>query len=231
MKKIAVYFSGRCNAYEYCLNNLKNTFYDNYDVDFFWSIDEEKETSYYSEFAKILKPKDTNYHIVDKKLVNVPISSQETRQRNTLSMFYHNYRCTQMIEEYMKKNNVDYYAIVRFRAEVETKDQFVIADNLIENTIYIPHGYNYRGISDRIAYGTFGSMKKYGELFMNIANYIFARHALFNPEYLLMFHINTNDMNLMRFKYDFILHPKRHKIKQSYQESQFISSSPQKKED
>jgi hypothetical protein len=220
-KKIAVYFSGRCNAYDLCLENLKNTFYNYYDIDFFWSIDEDEETPYYAKFKQIMKPKDTNYHRVDKKIVDVVISSLETRQRNTLSMFYHNYRCTQMIENYKTKNNINYYAIVRFRAEIISDNNFILQDNLLDNTIYIPNGYNYRGVSDRIAYGTFNSMKIYGELFIYIANYVFSRYAIYNPEYLVMFHINDKNMNLIRFPYDFKLHPLRHKVKQTLEETQF----------
>lgn len=219
-KRIAVYFSGRCNGYEYCTEKLKKNFYDHFNVDFFWSIDEEEETPYYAELRKLLKPVGVFFAKVDKKVIDVPLSSQETRQRNTLSMFFHNYKCTLMINDYAEKHDINYHAVVRFRAEIDSENKFHIDDKLIENTVYIPHGYNYRGVSDRIAYGTLHSMLVYGSLYLNIANYVFTRHAIFNPEYLLMFHINENNMNLIRFPYTYKLHESRHKVRSKNKESQ-----------
>jgi hypothetical protein len=98
--------------------------------------------------------------------------------------------------------------------------EFTIDPNILEDTIYIPHGYNYRGVSDRIAYGTLQSMLVYGSLYLSIPNYVFTRHAIFNPEYLLMFHINENNMNMIRFPYKFRLHPLRHKVISNHVEQQ-----------
>ena len=220
MERIAVFFSGRCDGYEYCIDKLKTTFYDKYHVDFYWSIDEDEETPYYKRFKDLVNPIDTYYQKVDKKIIDVPLSSQETRQRNTLSMFFHNYKCLEMILKHVENTNTCYHAVVRFRAEIDPENDFKIEQTLMENTVYIPHGYNYRGVSDRIAYGNLTSMLVYSSLYMNIPNYVFARHAIFNPEYLLMFHINENNMNLIRFPYTFRLHPMRHKVKSICVESQ-----------
>lgn len=225
MKKIAVYFSGRCHGYELCLEKLSRHFYGKYDVDFFWSIDEESETPYYAEFRRLLKPKGVYYEKVDKKIIDVPISSLETRQRNTLSMFFHNYHCGQMIMKYIEATGQQYHAVVRFRAEIDSDTDLVIDEKLLEHTVYIPHGYNYRGISDRIAYGTLSSMIVYSSLYVNIPNYVFAKQAIFNPEYLLMFHLNENNMSVIRFPYHFTLHPGRHKVRASLVESQDLSTS------
>ena len=223
--KIACFFSGRCNGYEQCLSKLYDKFYSRYDIDFFWSIDEIEETPYYAQLKTLLNPKGIFYQKVDKKIIDVPLSSQETRQRNTLSMFFHNFHCLKMIKQYIENTNVTYHAIVRFRAEIDSDDFFTIPEQLLENTIYIPYGYNYRGVSDRIAYGTLISMEKYCELYTMIPNYVFARHAIFNPEYLLMFHINENNMNLIRFPYTYKLHPSRHKVKYESNDEDQMSST------
>lgn len=209
---IAVFFSGRCNGYEHTIEKLQERFFRKYDIDFYWSIDEEEETEYYEKLRAILKPKDTFYKQIDKKIINVPLSSQETRQRNTLSMFFHNFQCSQMIDRYMEKTGKQYRAIVRFRLEIESDSEFTLEESLRENTVYIPHGYNYRGVSDRIAYGTVSSMMVYCSLYLYISNYVFCKQAIFNPEYLLMFHINENNMSLIRFPYTYKLHAARHKI-------------------
>jgi hypothetical protein len=219
-KKIAVYFSGRCDGYEHCIDKLQEKFYSKYDIDFFWSIDEEEETPYYAELRNLLKPVNVNYKCVDVKVINVPLASSETRQRNTMSMFYHNFYSTQMIIDHSDANNINYHAVVRFRAEIDSDDEFIIEDKLLENTVYIPHGYNYRGVSDRIAYGTLESMSIYGTLYFEIVKYVYARQALFNPEYLVMFHINKNNMSMIRFQYNYKLHHLRHKIKSDVVEKQ-----------
>lgn len=206
---IAVYYSGRCDGYEFCLEKLYNKFYKKYKIDFYWSIDQDNETLYYKELRNKLNPIAVNYQKIDKQIIDVPLSSQETRNRNLLSMFYHNYKCTQMI----KNSNIAYDVVVKFRAEIDSDDEFDIPNNLINNTIYIPNGYNYRGVCDRIAFGTLESMLIYGELYLNIHNYVYVKQALFNPEYLLMFHINEKNMNLIRFTYNYALHPNRHLIK------------------
>lgn len=215
-RKIAVYFSGRCQGYELCLEKLRRKFFDKYDCDFFWSIDEEKETEYYARFRELMRPKAVNYERIEKTIVDVPIATQETRRQNSISMFYHNYKCTQMILE----TGVRYEAIVKFRAEIDSDSEFDLPSALIENTVYVPHGYNYRGVSDRVAYGTVGSMLVYGSLYLHIHNYVFSKGAIMNPEYLVMFHINENNMNLMRFPYTYRLHPDRHKVRQSHGEIQ-----------
>lgn len=210
--KLAVFFSGRCEGYEHTLQKLQEHFFKKYDIDFFWSIDADEETEYYASLKDILKPIETCYRKVDKKIIDVPLSSQETRQRNTMSMFFHNFYCSQMIMNHTQKTGKSYHAIVRFRLEIESDSDFIIEDDLMENTVYIPHGYNYRGVSDRIAYGTVNSMLVYCSLYMNIPNYIFCKQAIFNPEYLLMFHINENNMSMIRFPYIYKLHPARHKV-------------------
>lgn len=210
-KKIAVYFSGRCTGYEKCLDKLKQKFFDKYDCDFYWSIDEEKETPYYVNLRELLKPKAVYFEKIDKKIVEVPMATQETLRRNSLCMFYHNLACTKLIAKHSERSNVRYHAIVRFRIEIDSENDFVIPDILIENTIYVPNGYNYRGVCDRVAYGTVRSMKYYGELYLQIHNYVYSQKAFFNPEYLLMFHINARNMNLIRFPYEYRLHPERKK--------------------
>lgn len=219
-RKIAVYFSGRCNGYERCVESLKLRFYDKYDCDFFWSIDEESETPYYARFKSLLRPKAVNYEKLEKTIVDVPLASEETRRQNSISMFYHNYVCTQMIAKHAEQNEAKYDAVVKFRAEIDSESEFDIPDSLIENTVYVPHGYNYRGVGDRIAYGTFNSMLVYGSLYLHIHNYVFVKQAIMNPEYLLMFHINENNMNLFRFPYTYRLHPDRHRLCQTHAETQ-----------
>ena len=211
--KIAVYFSGRVDGYEHTLDKLEKHFFSKYDCDFYWSLDHEQETEYHATLRQILHPKGVNFQVLDQKFIDVPLASTETFQRNSLSMFFHNMHCTNMIEEYCRLTNTVYDCIVRFRIDIDSDEDFVIPDVIMANTIYIPSGFNYRGICDRIAFGDYKSMMIYSNVYIHIHNYVYVRKAILNPEYLVMFHINENNMNVIRVNYRFRLHPFRLKVR------------------
>jgi hypothetical protein len=209
MKKIAVYFAGRIFGYEHCIEKLRTHFYNKYDVDFYWSVDEDYEKDYCKVAASVFKPIATNYEKLDTKVLDMPHLSRvnDVKERNMLNMFYHIMKCTQLIEQQVDKS---YHAIVRFRTEIDSTDDFCIEDVLLDNTVYIPHGFNYRGINDRIAFGNYQSMIIYGYLYNHIPTYVYTKFALYNPEYLVMFHIMENNMNIIRTPYNFKHHQLRH---------------------
>lgn len=209
MHKIAVYFSGRIRGYEHTLDKLKAKFFDKYDCDFFMSIDLEKPDKYHENIHDILKPIATNYDKYDRPFSKLPTSPCECRQRNTLSMFYHNFYSQKIILDHIRSNNIKYHAIVKFRLDISSEDDFYIPDQLLPNTVYIPNGSNYRGINDQICFGDVRSMIVYGTVYMHIPNYIYVKKAFLSSEYLLNFHLNENNMNILRFPYSYELHKDR----------------------
>jgi hypothetical protein len=226
--KIAIYFSGRITGYKDCINNLKIKFFNLYECDFFMSLDIEEEDNeikeFISELYKFTKTIKVHCEKYTKFLKNIPFKSDETRERNSLSMFYHNYKATDMILSYIKDTDIIYDAIVKFRIEVDSNDPFVINHNIQHNTVYIPYGYCYRGINDQIAYGNIQTMTKYASVYHYIQNYVYIRKVIFNPELLLMYHLNDNNMNIIRFPYNYILNKSRH-IQSSSSISIFEQSS------
>jgi hypothetical protein len=210
MNKIAVYFSGRITGYEHTIEKMKINFFDNYDCDFFWSIDKEKSDEYHDRLAEILKPKGTYYEKYDRQFSELPLSPCESRQRNTMSMFYHNFYAQKLILDYIKSSSEKYHAIVKFRIDIDSNDSFIIQEQLMPNTLYIPNGSSFRGMNDQIAYGTLASMIIYGTVYMNIPTYIYVKKCFLNSEYLLNFHINENNVNIFRFPYNYELHNARY---------------------
>lgn len=204
MHKIAVYLSGRVRGYENTIEKIKEKFFNNYDVDIFVSIDNEKD-AYHQHFEDTVKPVGSFYEKYDRMFSQLPVAPAECKHRNSLAMFYHNSYAMKLIMDNIRNNNVHYHAVVKFRVDIESEDSFIIPDNIIKNGIYIPNGNNYRGICDQIAFGDVQSMLIYSTLFMHVHNYIYAKKAFFSPEYLLNFHINENNMNIIRFPYNFNL--------------------------
>ena len=205
-KKVCVFFSGRITAWQYCIDELKKKFFDSYEVDFFLSLDQEKEDDDVRQLiTRLGSVKYVYYEKVNLKMPNLPISSSEVKLHSTLSMFYHTYMNFQIIREYAMINHIIYHAVIKFRIEIRSDDIFHIPNEILPNTIYIPNGSNYRGINDQIAYGTLESMTEYCDVFLNIPKYVYVLKCIFNSEYLLMFHLNLKNMNIFRFPYDYYL--------------------------
>lgn len=207
--RIAVILSGRITSWQKCIETLKNKFMNLYDYDLFLSLDIEAETDDISNMKKEFNVIACYCEKYTKFLKDIPYKSEETNERKSLSMFYHNFRAMNSILEYMKNKNVVYDAVVKFRADITSNYAFIIQHNLLSNTIYIPYGWCYRGINDQIAYGDLKSMTHYCSLYNYIPKYVYVEKTIFNPEFLLMFHININNISIIRFPFTYQLHPNR----------------------
>lgn len=222
--KIAVFFSGRITGWQMCRESLWHKFMKLYDVDVFISLDMTTPSADVAEFKSEYNVIGEYYEKYNKTLKqNPPYRTEETTERKTLSMFYHNFMAMNLILEHMKKTGTTYDVVVKFRADVSCNELFNIPQHIIPNTIYIPNGNNYRGINDQIAFGPMLPMTIYCSLYNHIPKYVYVEQAIFNPEFLLMFHINHNNINIMRFVYRYNLHPARFDDKNSNNESEYMS--------
>ena len=209
--KIAVFFSGRITGWKNCINTLKTKFTDVYDTDVFLSLDLKEEDDEVREFKNTFIVVNCYYEQYIKFLKDIPYKSEETSERKSLSMFYHNLSAIKMILAHIKKTDVKYDVIVKFRADISSNDTFLIHHNVTANTVYFPYGFCYRGINDQIGYGDLNSMVIYCGVYNHIPKYVYIDKAIFNPEFLLMYHLNFNNFNIIRFPYNYILHPDRFK--------------------
>ena len=209
--KIAVILSGRINKWSDCIDVLKKNFMNIYDTDVFLSLDLESETQDIRDFKAQFNVVNSYYEKYTKYLKDIPFKSEETSERKSLSMFYHNFKAMEMILEHIKTTNTIYDVVVKFRADILSEDLFLIQFNVMPNTYYFPHGWCYRGINDQIAYGDIQSMTYYCSLYHYIIKYVYVDKQIFNPEFLLMYHINLVNANIIRFPYKYKLHPDRMK--------------------
>jgi hypothetical protein len=67
------------------------------------------------------------------------------------------------------------------------------------NVIYIPAGEDFDGINDRLAYGTFDSMKKY----CSVINGLISAESMngMMPESILKRHLDAEKLEVVRIKY------------------------------
>lgn len=114
-----------------------------------------------------------------------------------LSMFYKMQVCNQLKKDYEKENNFIYDCVVRTRSDLLFMSPFYIDDKMDTNKLYIPHGYDYEGINDQLAYGGSSVMDKFCSIYSNIEKLLMSGEKL-NPERLVRSHIIQNDLPLER---------------------------------
>lgn len=210
---IAIYFSGRINKYEYCLENIlyiKNKYND---VVFFMSLNTDEITEYHTQFMKLLSIGDDQYYYGK---VNYPqyiyllsTKSQNDNRENIYSQFYNNKKCIELIENYSNKYNVKFDCIMKYRADILTDDAIEFQFPLCENTIYIPKNYDFYGINDQIAYGSYNTMKIYSSIVNNILLYCEEIGKHYHPETLTLYNLQHHNINIIRFPFEYSLHPSR----------------------
>ena len=93
-----------------------------YDTDVFLSLDLESETQDIKDFKAQFNVVNTYYEKYTKYLKDIPFKSEETSERKSLSMFYHNFKAMEMILEHIKNTNVVYDIVVKFRADILSDD-------------------------------------------------------------------------------------------------------------
>lgn len=208
--KIAMYFSGRIETtiYEKIKEHL-NKLKERYDIKFFCSLNKDNEDEYTKIFCRDFMINDTCKNIektiTPNEIYNLK-KKDETVYDNTYSMFYHNKKCIDLIDNYEKNNLIKFDVIVKYRADI-ISDEIMNIEIPLENTIYIPKDHDWGGINDQIAYGDKKTMEKYSDCVNNIINYCNS-NIIYHPETLLLHHINTLNLEIIRYGYKYVLRKK-----------------------
>lgn len=207
-KKIAIYYSGRIENNHY-INNKEHIlkYNEKYNITHFCSLNEDVNSHEFIKiFCKDFGITDDRINIEKTKIPKNMIEDIRVDGNiyNMYSMFYHNYRCMELIKKHQEKNNMVFDIIIKYRSEIHSNDIMEL-DNLIEeNKIYIPVDYDYGGINDQIAYGNFESMDKYS----NCYNKFFEcgkKTNRYHPESILHCHIKNSNLNIERVKFRYKL--------------------------
>jgi hypothetical protein len=164
--RVGVLVYGRLNKCVEHYNNIMETLGVENDIDFFLSSDNPPE-ALLNDFLNLYKPKsyiNDSIHY-DYDLSVYPGNIYGSNIHNMTCHFINKNRVFGIFEEYMKKENITYDAIVSLRIDCIFNSKFIF-NNLLDDTIYIPYGYDYirNAINDQIAYGKVDVMKKYNSI-------------------------------------------------------------------
>jgi hypothetical protein len=201
---IAVLFSGRIFGFSESIEEYKKFIFKDNPVIIFIG-----HNSYNTEDLSILN-KYNNIHIMS-KLYEMPHDKPivyshkrvDPRGYYLSSMWYHRNIAYEMMKEYSIKNNVLFDVVISGRTDSIMTSMLTIGD-LEENTLYIPHNFDYGGINDQFAYGTMSSMEVYCNLYKNVK-----MHPS-GPEQLLKNYLQKTGINIKRIKLNYYLCDNRH---------------------
>jgi len=204
INKIAIYFSGRIKSYQNNIDNLINI-KNKYNPVFFISINENEESEDIKKFCGI-------FNITDKQKyfekLNEPTFLHKYPKRdevvyyNTYSMWYHNNKAYELIEQYSKDNNIQFNIVLKYRADIKVP-KLIEFENPLDNTIYIPEGNDWvDGLNNDMAYGNMDVMKKFSSLVNSIED-ICKKGVIFHPETIFKTYINDLNIIIKRFPYSY----------------------------
>jgi hypothetical protein len=243
-KKLGIIISGRIISYEHSMDYLSSIFNNpNYECIMFCSLNIKSTNSYIDKFCNAFGIGDDQLNIeqtqvpqsfVDmntEKCKDTPIGNSPPPTKfdgcySSYSMFYHQNKAFNLLEQFKNKNTYNFDTVLVFRADINPSDRairpiFPILTDIDSNTVYIPRINNQNtsidqtknssncyvnGISTISAYGDFDTMKKYCSLIENI-------QAVDHVEIMLLQHLINMNLNIVRFIHETTNNPERKKIK------------------
>jgi len=203
--RIAVIVYGRLNHCSITYDKIMDSLGKENDIDFFLSSDNSSE-SLLNEFCLLYKPVLYNNNPVyyDTDLSIYPGKYEVTNLHNMTCHFINKNRVFVLLEDYINKNNINYDVVVCLRIDCIINNKFTF-NNLEDNTIYIPSGYDYvdNAINDQIAYGKVDVMKKYNSL--NPKELLEKKLSILHPESLNLANIRYYNLRVVRTELNYYL--------------------------
>lgn len=202
---ISVLLYGRLNKCIEHYNNVLESLGKENKIDFFLSSDNSSETllnDFINTYKPILYNNNPTYYNCN--LGKYPGKRSETNIHNMTCHFINKNRVFKIFEEYINKTNIQYDCVISLRIDCVFQNMFNF-DNLKNNTIYIPHNYDYvdNGINDQIAYGKFDVMKKYNSI--NPVYLLEKKLTIPHPESLTYKNIIFNKIKIERVDIKYFL--------------------------
>lgn len=231
-KNVALIFHGRVNSYEFSMEYLNSIFRNpKFNCKAFVSLNLEKTNDYIKEFCNIFEIGTEQLNIEATVLPQSYIDMNkelcgEGACYFSYSMFYHQNKAFDLLEQYKNKHNINFDIVIVLRADLNRSNNapniFLINDNIKTNTVYIPHkndldkpinskvntssNYYSDGITTLLAYGDFDTMKKYCSLIKNLTS---VTHA----EIMLLNHIKNMNIHIERYTDELRVNPSRRNSK------------------
>ena len=212
---VAVIFAGRINGYEHNLNKIQDIIND-YNPIFFCSLNEDKGSDYINKFTNTFNIKEDQINIEKTVLpewINSFMNENEItsiKPYNMYSMFYHEHKAFNLIEEYQVKYNIKFTTVLYHRADLQSTDKLIM--NIPNyNTIYLSDERSYYGVNDRMAYGNVDTMKKYCNTVNNLDTILVKSNIIYNhpqyntflnPEMILFNSLQHENLIINKIKYN-----------------------------
>jgi len=119
--------------------------------------------------------------------------------------FYVIHKSNQVKREYEIENNLNYDYVIRCRTDLKFERRLTEQDLECVNdgSILIPSMLDFGGVNDQFAIGTPTSMNKYASLHNRLDKYLFVDGLPYDPERLMKHHINSMNLELHRFRFDY----------------------------
>jgi hypothetical protein len=224
--RVAVFFSGRINAYEYSQFSLLELQRKYNNATFFCSLNREETSPYIQRFCDIFSMSDEQIHF--EKTVNPEWFAwyeKDPRRAYMYSTLYHNKLAFNLIEAYMEKYGIVFDVILFYRADLLILTKLVDIVPPEKNTVYIPTDQGLvhaspPGVNVFITYGDVDSMKAYAYAVDYLYKYYIDTQGAIYHEGIILQHLNEMNIRIEHLSYeccpsvnhyyDFRLNPKRH---------------------
>lgn len=172
--KIAILFSGRIEKYDQHRTNIMERIVQEHDADFFLSHSPELSEDL-DDFARIYRPKAINndpIHFPD--VSDYKCHPDTSKPHNVLSMWFNRRRVFQEMRNYMIQTDTWYDVVIHARIDAwydESLDyRAILQSGLDDRSVFVPHGYDWGGLNDQFAVGSYYSMESYMTLLDDIYN-------------------------------------------------------------
>lgn len=207
-KKVAIYYSGRVEHNKYNINKEKLKEYEKkYNIIHFCSLNiDANSEEFINNFCKDFNISKDRINIEKTIIPDKILSSDikiEGNINNMYSMFYHNYKCIELINKYQEKYNYKFDIIMKYRSDIYSRNT-IDFENIEKETIYIPRDADYGGINDQIAYGDFDSMYLYSKCNINFLE-CGKQRCRFHPESVLLQHLQNEKLKIVRIDFNYNL--------------------------
>jgi len=223
-RQLAVIFSGRIKGYENIENHLRYI-KDTYNATFFVSLNKGIRSAYIDTFCKKFSVGVDQIRIEQTKSpewlrsfdveYGIPGGKEGSGADHLYSMVYNIHSAFNMIKPYEEKNKMKFDCVMFYRADIDAEDELNITLP-VENTVYIPYDYDWSGINNQIAYGTYDTMSKYSSLINNLQKLCGEDRVMYHPERLLKKHLENEGLQVIRFPFKYKLHSSRHDYNPEY---------------
>lgn len=202
---IAVLVFGRLDKCVDHYENILDSIGREHTIDFFGSSDNSNEI-YLNDFIRLYKPilytNDPIQHDYD---FNGYRKSIHLVMNNMIRHFINKDRVFTLLEQHMEKDNTRYDIAISLRVDLLFRTHFIFND-ILDNTVYIPKGYDYEGgINDQLAYGKIDVMKKYMNIIHNCIHLLENNLSIVHPETLHLANIHFHNINVCRFDLSYVI--------------------------